>query len=312
MISLYESILGDIDINIAASDDAAVILSANAEGSILRNFLGIHKDYEVAEPFDIDGKTLKIFGPNCKLKYLSTYSTLISWDTDNNPNKSVDSILGIKLDRIETKGSLIITGNNISNVSKRYAPELQASNIKFIYPKNTVVKDLNLTVATHKMANIVPSILFTGDSTITLQNVDMFVDKHILSRINFTKLPIFKNVSSNMDKLCIEVPRNADPVIKEDDVFEDPRYNDLFEFGYSLKYELEGKISTVKVKDMKSLKTMVTTSSFYKRRYEEFPYRLKPNVRLNDILDVSKWPNLEQIIIQSKKMYISICKKKHI
>ena len=172
MISLYESILGDIDINIAASDDAAVVLSANAEDSMLRNFLGIHKDYEVAEPFDIDGKTLKIFGPNSKLKYLSTYSTSISWDTSKDTDKSVESILGIKLNRIETKGSLVITGNNINTVSKRYASELQASNIKFIYPKNTVVKDLNLTVTTHKMANIIPSILFTGDSQDSLQYAD--------------------------------------------------------------------------------------------------------------------------------------------
>lgn len=315
MISLYESILGDIDINIAASDNAAAMLNINKPGSDLRKVLGVddfHLDCE--DPFDINGQTLEMFPSSCKLKWSNRYTTYAQWSTDRLKD-SISNMIGVKINKIHMPGTVFISGDNVDKFSNLYAPELDAGIIKFNTIRSGIVQDVKLRVSTHKMSRIIPNIQFISEKPATLKNVDLTIDaEHSYCRIIFTRLPVFRNVKGNVDSFTVEIPNDVSQHIKAADIFNDSRFNDLFEFGYKIKYinRRTGEESrNITVKDVKSFKSMISAKDFHDRDYSEWPYRLKPNIKLADIIDVSSWTCLNRFFVKGDKFCIAFYKKEY-
>lgn len=315
MISLYESILGDIDINIAASDNAAAMLNINKPGSDLRRVLGID-DFQLdcEDPFDINGQTLEIFPSSCKLRWSNRYATYTQWSTDRIKD-SISNMIGVKINKIHMPGTVFISGDNVDKFSNLYAPEIDAGIIKFNNIRSSIVQDVKLKVSTHKMSRIIPNIQFISEKPVTLKNVDLTIDsEHSYCRIIFTRLPIFRNVKGNVDSFTVEIPNDVSQHIKAADIFNDSRFNDLFEFGYKIKYinRRTGEESrNITVKDVKTFKSMISAKDFHDRDYSEWPYRLKHNVKLADIIDVSSWTSLNRFFIKGDKFCISFYKKEY-
>ena len=296
MRGLYESILGDFDTNIAASDDMVATLDANKKDSELRDLFGIYSGCE--NPFEIEKNILHI---NAKEKGMR-FNQKLTWDAPGNTDKSVKSIFGRELDMIWCPSSVTISG--------------KMNRFKDVYAKAITIGDLELHCEDSKIEDIkilasatngcIGSMTFYSQKPIEFNNVMLgFTSTYGGANPYFTRIPVFKNTKiTGANRICIEVPLASANMIDPKSIWDDKRFNDIFDFDYNLEVKDSGKSKTIKIKDIKSLRQLVTAGKFYDRDYDQWPYKIKSTAKITDFIDISGSNDVNYINISDRKFGI--------
>ena len=77
-------------------------------------------------------------------------------------------------------------------------------------------------------------------------------------------------------------------------------------YGYKLTETNTNK--TFNIKSFNDIKKLVNAGKFYDRDYDQWPYRIKPNVKVTDLIDISQSPHVRVIDITDKKMGVVLLK----
>lgn len=288
---LYEGLLRGMDKTIAVGDVTAAVVAANQLGSNVREIFKV--SHYSSEPFsstEENGETVFTIddGPHgiwCECSKLKL-SDEINVDT-------IKCVGGIR----------IIAPEN--NIKDNLCSTIISDNISI--HGATEVKDVELFAKNIGPKRCIPNMQFDSSvKKITNCRLELDYVNSSASRIIFYNIPEFDNVRSDSVRY-IEITDN--PIkfngIKPQDLFSNVRFKKLFDFGYELSYVDDFVIQTsgkVAIKDMKGLRKLVTSKDFYNREFSEWPYRLKPGVKLSDFIDISQFDNLQSIRIADKKM----------
>ena len=309
MITLYESILSDMEDIIDKGDEISDNIIINDENSNLRNIFSIRPPGTmgaIINPLSITGKnndktlTIKsgarkpftgnIYGNG---KYgsisdtISGVSTLCINDTSTiYASKDINKVLcnTIISDSIVLDGYTYLDDTNINNINL-LAKQLENKNEKI----STII---NSRIALDNISSLTNSQLEVENKRITFYNT--LTISH--------KIPTFKNVKSNsIQNIYISTNDKSNKIGLNLSIF-----NNLFETGYKLDCEYnEDKYTSFKVKDIMSLKKMLNcTKRTYK--FSEYPYRLSKSNKLTDIFYVSKFYKLQKITINDFKNKIGM------
>lgn len=307
MITLYESILSDMDDIIDKGDEISDNMLINDENSNLRNIFSIRAPGSMGalkEPFIISGKNDKTLLIKVGARSPSIYSSYIY---GNNKYGSVsDTVSDVSTVWIEG-GANIYTNKDINKVLANtiisdnitlngytYLDDTNISNTTFIAKKSERIQ----------ASNLIKNIILKNISSLT--NCTLEVEAHKSdnsTRLGIThKLPTFKNVKSKSIQY-IYISNGVDDGNGNKPMPIDlSRFNALFETGYSLKCSYDDKTTSFKVKDLLSLKKVVNiTNKTYNYDFSEYPYKLKNSAKLSDILDVSKFDSLQSIVVNDWK-----------
>lgn len=294
MISLYESILGDIETNLDISDTAAAILYANKPGSELREFFNVPTWVE--DPFKFEGGDLLVDYGNKR-----DYTT---WIPD--PKKTVKDILGIKLKKIRTSSILnhVVIGHECEDIANTFAPNIRCGSLTLLRSKYPTLNDITFSLGDTKGS--LDTINVYSNEPVKLTNVTFDYLNPGLNNILFCRIPVFKNVKFNGNRIVISVPSSVWGSKIDPDVFANGALDPLFEYGYKLTETNTNK--TFNIKSFNDIKKLVNAGKFYDRDYDQWPYRIKPNVKVTDLIDISQSPHVRVIDITDKKMGVVLLK----
>lgn len=295
MISLYESILSDIEDTLDYGDVKVPELVANIEKSELRTFFGIGAGVEKPFEFSEGGRTLMV---NPKSRFLHV------------GDSKLNDIVSTKIETLICKSSL---GYNYSNPSEKLCSCIKADSFNFNEFAAINFKDMEIHAGNYSGDKVFPNIIFnSGKASAELTNSKLEIDYSITKSalLEFAgDIPIFKNVKSDTikrieitDRRGIQFSDKSLNVIAN--IFGNKRWNNLFEFGYDLEINDGNKWSKATIKSMKDLKKIVSSRNFWNTRFTEFPYRLKNGVKLSDFIDISGFKSLHNIQIHDNKMNI--------
>lgn len=300
MRSLYEGILADIEDTLSSSDDNIALVSANMPDSSLRKMFCINNMSE--QPFTLNDKEL-------------TVSTETSHGTAQSSVQIVADEQNRLSDYIKNAESLkILVPCSIwcKDIDKDICKSIISPSICIRSTRGGEINNVRLRAESVGKIKIIPKISIEVPNP-KFSNSVLDIDNSVSSngRLLCLGIPEFKNVSSSSIQVidCAATKEIVFAGAKPLDIFGDKRWANLFEFGYELKYCAGKKYdksiaSTVNVKSMKDIKKLVTSKDFYNRTYNEWPYRLKPNVKLSDFIDISKFDKLERINIYDKKVTV--------
>lgn len=319
---LYEGILADIESTLSTSDDRVEDEMMNAAGSKLRQYFNI-KDF-IHKPFITDNnglsKTLTVLSGANGSWVRGDYSNNTLSDFIDNVD-TVKCIRGVSIhtDNLSDKSFCKnIIGDSISiGYAQPGKHTITISNVN-MYAQSVNDNRFDKSDLSSLTGNKIPTITIYGGSPV-LNNCYLSISKSRTSgvgahsMIEFHDIPTFNNVSSdNIQFLRIT---NGSSIVFSNvkssvNIWNDKRWNNLFEFGYTLKYVhshtfTENDAKEVKIKNIKDIKKIVSSKDFYSRTYNEFPYRLKPNAKLSDFIDISKFKNLHKINFSDNKILIT-------
>lgn len=303
MISLYESLLADIEDTLDLGDDMAAGIMANEKDSALRKMFQAYGE----TAFEIEGtKTEKIL--NVKAwgragKVISCNKTL---------GKVSDTVANIS--EIRVFGPADILGGADIDIKEYLAKTIIAPSISV--HETPVIKGVTFSV--QKIAdNGIPLIQF-GKETQKLIDCTIEVEPRtsMPSRAIFTRIPEFKNVNSEtVEEINIRYNSskfNYDAKSFTDSIMANAKLTGMFEYGYTIEYKnAKGDLRKTKVKDFSTLRKMASASDNSFRIYSEWPVRLNANAKLNDLIDVSGFKNLRSITISDDKFGICFENLKH-
>lgn len=303
LFRVYESLLGDMESNLMNGDfsvEADYINNFDEdENSLLKKFfINLESTKINKNPLSLEntenGKTLTVKSTKEFLKTSSLYTLF-------NPDGEDDMILSdviSNLDTIVVDNSFSIRANNSDLTHKHLAHKLISPSLNF-----NGVKSLNGVNIQTKLFNTrtIQNISFDSSlESLNNLNIDMSISKFD-SRIWFNSLPVFNNVSSeNVSDIVIYYDKTAN-------LFSEKRFNNIFDFGYELSYTTDPdsvKSTKISVKKFSDIKKLVTTKDFYDRIYNEWPVKIKKGARLADLIDISKFKELECICINSSNVGI--------
>ena len=303
LFRVYESLLGNMEDNLLNGDFSVEMDYVNNfgedENSLLKKFfINLDSTKINKNPLSLenteDGKTLTVKSTKEFLR-TSTLSTLF------NPDGGDDMLLSdviSNLDTIVVDNSFSIRAHNSELTHKHLARKLISPSLYF-----NGVKSLDGVNLQTNLFNIKTIQNISFDSSLESLNnldIDMSISKFD-SRIWFNSLPMFNNVSSeNVSDIVIYYDKTAN-------LFSEKRFNNIFDFGYELSYKTDPdstESTKVSVKKFSDIKKLVTAKDFYNRIYNESPIKLKKGARLSDLIDVSKFKELECICINSSNIGI--------
>ena len=291
-MGIYEGLLRGMEDTLTSGNIETAVLAANQEGSEFRKMFGVSNWNE--DPFSTTEE-------NGELVFtINNEGTGIWVDCD----KANLSDISSDITTIKCAGGIRIVAKN-NDIADKLCKTIIADNISI--HQATEVKDVELIAKNIAPKRIIPNIQF--DSSVKkLTNCTISLDyaNTTASRVIFYNLPEFDNVRSGYVRY-IDITDN--PIkfkgVKPQDLFGNPRFKKLFDFGYELSYVDDFVVQTsgkVTIKDMKGLRKLVTAKDFYNREFAEWPYRLKPGAKLSDFIDVSQFNDLYSITITDKKM----------
>ena len=305
MLNLYESILSDIEDNISLGDAIAADEAINGQDSPLRAMFSINKQIE--KPFSVTGvgnnKTLTVDVPN-RNQWVYCDKT-----------KVADCVSGVNT--VDIIGGANLYANNANDICNNLAKHIISDNLS-VHCINAL-NNTDLTVLYRpKLVNryTLPVITFYGVKDITNCTLSVKSESKSGNRLLFYNVvPTFKNVES--DATCIDIKVN-DKIFTEKSskaLTDAPEFNDIFEFGYKLEYrtfrDSANEFKKVTIKNMKDLRKLVRSRDYHDRIYKEWPVRLKPNAKITDFIDVSKFNNLNTIAVYDKNVGIMFMNTKH-
>lgn len=304
MISLYESLLADIEDTLDIGDDATAGIMANEKDSALRKLFQAYGE----TAFEIEGtRTEKILN----VKAWGRAGKVIS--CDKTLGKVSDTIANISEIRVFGPAD-ILAGDNID--IKEYlaktiiAPSISIHNVP-------VIKGMTFSV--QKIAdNGIPLIQFSKETQKLIDcTIEVEPRSSMPSRAIFTRIPEFKNVDSEtVEELNIRYSSskfNYEAKPFTESIMANSKLTGMFEYGYALEYtNAKGDLKKIKVKDLSTLKKMASASDNSFRIYSEWPVRLNANAKLSDLIDVSGFKNLRSVTISDDKFGICFENIKHI
>ena len=295
MISLYESILSDIEDTLDYGDSKAPEMAANIHNSELRKFFNIGVGVEKPFEFSEGGRTL-IVNP------LSRFLRPLDLKINDLTTSNVDTLI--------CKSGLTYSW---ANPSERLCPCLKADSFLFNEFAAVTFEDMEIYAGNYSGDKVFPNIIFnSGKASAELTNSRLEIDYSITrsALLEFAgDIPIFKNVKSDTikkieisDRRGIQFSDKSLNVIAN--IFGNKRWEKLFEFGYDLEINNGNKWSNSTIKSMKDFRKIVASKNFWNTRFDEFPYRLKKGTKLSDFIDISGFKSLHNIQIHDNKMNI--------
>lgn len=271
---IYESLLGKTSDKVQKASLESVAIAGNEPDSDLRRFFR-QPQTNMYEPFEVKGKSLIVH------PYNKIYLT-------GDEGKLTD-IIGNKFDRLIIEGGLYCM--DAFDIGKCLYPVVDAESFTLDY--NCVVENVELTAVSYNNRSF-PIIHIDGN---TVKNSTLEIDYSKVGEsfgyIRSIGVPTFINVKSDtIPAIRIE----ADPY--GDSIMEFDCWDKIFEFGYKLGYrtsELD-KFKFTTIKSMDDIFKLCRSKQFKVREYDQFPYKLKKGVKLSDIIDISKFKNLKQVV----------------
>lgn len=300
MRSLYEGILADIEDTLSTSDDNIALVSANMIDSPLRKMFCINNMSE--QPFTLNNKELTVSTESSG--GTGQGSVQIAADEQNRLSDYIKNVESLKI--------LVPCSIWCKDIDKDICKSIISPSICVRSTRAGEINNVQLCAKNIGKIRIIPKISIEVPNP-KFSNSVLDIDAAMSSngRLLCLGIPEFKTVSSSSIQVidCSATKEIVFAGTKPLDIFGDKRWANLFEFGYALKYCAgkdynEATASTVNIKSMKDIKKLVTNKEFYNRTYNEWPYRLKPNVKLSDFIDISKFDKLERINIYDKKVTV--------
>lgn len=306
MKSLYESLLADIDDTLDKGDTITTDVLANDENSLLREIFPIKS--KITNPYDIidlnGKKTLSLKVTN-RSGYIVT------------PEHKVTSIIG-KVDTIFIEGASFIDFKNSNLTFKDAFCERYIGDLIDIYNYDKQLSGVNLCAiptSSKSISTIIQQNIKLGYDIQDISNCSFEINstsKIIPSTLYLSSIPTFKNVSSKtIEKIFIGASQSLNHGYPQEmitkNITENPIWDKLFEFGYTTIINKKKGQASVKIKDMESIyKTLCACdfNYFTVDNLTEWPIRIKKNAKLKDILDISKFTNLSEVIIEDHKISI--------
>lgn len=301
MRSLYEGILADIEDTLSASDDNIAVVSANMPDSPLRKMFCVNNSW-VVQPFTLNNKELTVSTESSGGTAISSIQIIA--DDKNRLSDYIKNVESLKI--------LVPCSIFCKDIDKDICKSIVSPSICIRSTRAGEINNVHLEARNIGKLKIIPKISIEVPNP-KISNSILDIDNAMSSngRLLCLGIPEFKNVSSSSIQVidCAATKEIVFAGTKPLDIFGDKRWANLFEFGYALKYCAgknynESIASTVNIKSMKDIKKLVTSKDFYNRTYNEWPYRLKPNVKLSDFIDISKFDKLERINIYDKKVTV--------
>lgn len=302
MKSLYEGILADIEDTLSTSDDNIALISSNMVDSPLRKMFCVNNSY-IEQPFALNNKELTVSTENARGGNEINSIQIIA-DEQNRLSDYIKNVDSLKI--------LVPCSIFCKDIDKDICKSIISPSICIRSTRDGEINNVRLSAEHTGKARVIPKISIEVPNP-KISNSVLDIDNTVSSngRLLCLGIPEFKNVSSSSIQVidCSSTKEIVFAGTKPLDVFASKRWTDLFEFGYTLKYCTgrkydEATASTVSIKSMKDIKKLVTSKDFYGRIYNEWPYRLKPNAKLSDFIDVSKFDKLERINIYDKKVTV--------
>jgi hypothetical protein len=305
MISLYESLLADIDDTLDQGDTISAEMLANDENSLLRKVFPVNS--RLKNPYEIleqNGKKML----SLKTTYRGNFKVY--------PYYKISSIIG-NIDAIWIEGISFIYFDNNNNYSfKDVFGEKYISDQIEIFGLNKPLKDVNLCAMPAR-----------SKSGMMLQNIKLGREINNVSNCNFeivssskilpitlymSSIPTFKNVKSNtIEKIFIGYSQSLNVgythEVITDNIINEPIWNNIFEFGYTTTINKKKGPATVNIKDMNSIYKAICSCDFNYFSVEgmtEWPIKLKKGAKLKNLLDISKFTNLSEVVIEDNKVCI--------
>lgn len=294
MKSIYnifkESILGDMEDTLGRMDVDVMEISFNKPDSKLRELFSINAKEKT--PFSVSGHEGNI---TLTVNDSDTFAKVSSLKDPISNNLS-SHIPGLQ--KLIVKTPLLIKGdgsklNNTNFCSDILAHSLTVGGIISIDKINMVVSDLE--------AGWASSMIFDE----TLESIsNCKLENNVNNMLTLHSIPTFKNVHSDTITY-INIGRDTLAPTK----FWDKQWvNSIFEYGYDVRYSstIDGTIS---VKSFNDIKKIISAKDHYKRTYLDSPIRIRPGAKVSDIIDISKFNNIQRIYIHDNKMAIILVKK---
>lgn len=302
MKSLYEGILADIEDTLSTSDDNIALVSANMFDSPLRKMFCVNNSI-VEQPFTLNNKELTISTESSGGTTVISSVQIVA-DDQNRLSDYIKNVESLKI--------LVPCSIFCKDIDKDICKSIISPSICIRSTRAGEINNVRLRAENVGRHRIIPKISIEVPNP-KISNSVLDIDNAMSSngRLLCLGIPEFKNVSSSSIQVidCSATKEIVFTGTKPLDVFVNKRWANLFEFGYTLKYCAgknynEAIASTVNIKSMKDIKKLVTSKDFYGRIYNEWPYRLKSNVKLSDFIDISKFDKLERINIYDKRVTV--------
>ena len=302
MKTLYEairgSILGDIEDTIADGDSIAPEIAINMIDSDLRKYFNISNSTENPFKYEkIDNKwrlTVNTGTESAKKRIQITGDVRLK------------DVLDVPVDTLKIFNILDIYSNDISN---DICNNIEAS---VIHINSININNVNLKTGQRDFSSYFPNIsINSGKKSASLSNCNIEIDYSKSSTAEFIfhgDIPVFNNVYSNSVRRLLVTDK---PSIIFDlnnisaDIWNNSAWKNLFEFGYDLSFStnVDNTFSdSLTIKNMKTIKKLISSKDFYSRTFDMWPYRLKRNAKLSDFIDISKFNDLNTLDVYDSKM----------
>lgn len=299
---LEVSILGDLDDQLDFGDSKAPEFEANLPASDLRNFFSISGGIEKPFEFSEGGRTLIV---NPQSRFLRVGDSKLN-DITINP--------------VETLICKSSFGYSYSDPSKKLCGCIKADSFNFNGLAATTFKDMEIHAGNYSGDKVFPNIIFnSGKASAELTNCRLEIDYSITrsALLEFAgDIPIFKNVKSDTIKK-IEISDRKDIQFSDksmnviSNIFGNNKWNNLFEFGYTITEKSPSFGKSIKIKSIKDLRKIIASRNFWNYKFDQFPYKLQKGAKLSDFIDISGFKSLHNIQIHDNKMNILLINSKN-
>lgn len=136
--------------------------------------------------------------------------------------------------------------------------------------------------------------------------------KTMPATLYMSSIPVFKNVKSQtIEKIFIGPSQSIgigyNPGVITANIIENPIWNNLFEFGYTTIINKKKGPAKVNIKDMATLYKTICACDFNYFTVDgldEWPIKIKKGAKLKDILDISKFTDLSEFVVEDQKICI--------
>lgn len=278
-------ILSDIEDNLTAGNGAIIEVTGNEDHSELKRFFNLLHE---KTPFSVKDDTLYV-------KLVSNFYNSIITKIDSEKD-TFKSITGTTVDTINIDESFtmhafvpVTSENTCNNIEcdefHSYVTEIDGVNIK-------------TKVSSVSFANASLPIKLSNMSINRFSNPPK--NTYCGISINSNHLPVFKNVtSSTFNAISIKDPSN--------NIFRIENWSKIFDFGFTVTTN-DVKPKTIAINSFENIYKLASSTRYLNKLYSEYPYKLKANAKLSDLIDISGFENLENLLISDRNICVQFLK----
>lgn len=283
--TLYEGILADMDDTLQIGDDVADSVWLNGEDSPMRKMFGRNNS---------DGEVFTVETNAGKKRITCNAPGVLGVPFRIDGEQKLSSIIS-DVNEIVCIGGCTIMGNGNTTVTDKTLCDKITADIVNIEKVKTL-DGINMDVKSMRtFSKYIPTIGTDGTiKEISNCHLDVMCNN---SKLSLKAVPKLTNVSSNTINF-IEIPIRTMGATDWNKI----KFNELFEFDYGLTIFDSKSSTTANIKKMGDLNKLIASKDFYGRYYSDWPYHLRPGVKLCDVFDVSKFKQLKRVAVWGKTM----------